>query len=37
MVPFADDFGGTSCAWRTPGGSANWWKVGPVAMPDCSY
>ncbi|HYV33973.1 MAG TPA: prepilin-type N-terminal cleavage/methylation domain-containing protein [Candidatus Limnocylindria bacterium] len=36
LVPFAND-GGQSCAWRTAGGSANWWKVGPTTMPDCSY
>lgn len=37
MIPFANEIGGTSCMWRSAGGSQNWWKVGPVIMPDCNY
>jgi len=36
LVPFGND-GGVSCKWRTAGGSNNWWKVGAITMPDCSY
>lgn len=35
-IPFGND-GGTECAWRTAGGNANWFKAGPITVPNCTY
>lgn len=36
MMPFGND-GGQDCAFRTPNGKPNWFKVGSISVPDCSY
>ena len=36
LVPFGND-GGQDCKFRTPNGNNNWFKIGPVTIPDCTY
>jgi len=36
LIPFSDD-GGQDCMFKSPNGSANWFKVGNKKVPDCNY